>query len=264
MLLRTLPRSYLTNDDVQFQTLHTRRISHYDHYALHSYQTVANRPISQIAASLAGTGPGDRTEKAGFHTLSGRRIAVDYSRVSAINRFNSVRSMSVFLIASGDARMHKFKVLAIVAVVTMSVYSGATYACGESMFRVGKGVHYRAFSAPIPGSVLVFARTDSERVVAEDLRAAGHSVSIVASDDELVSEMQDHDFDVVVAPYSKREVVEAQSPEIAAHPNWVPVVVKGSADQRLARAEFGNVVTTDADVRKYLKAIHKTLKANTG
>jgi hypothetical protein len=159
--------------------------------------------------------------------------------------------------------MRKFKVFAIVAVVTMSVFSSATYACGESMFRVGKGVQYRAFSAPIPGSVLVFARTESERVVAEDLRAAGHNVSVVASDDELMSEMQNHEFDVVVAPYSKREVVEAQSPEIAAHPNWVPVVEKGSAEQRQAKAQFGrNVVTTDDDIRKYLKAIHKTLKEN--
>ena len=159
--------------------------------------------------------------------------------------------------------MRKFKVFAIVVMVTMSIFSSTTYACGESMFRVGKGVHYRAFSAPIPASVLVFARTDSERVVAEDLRAAGHNVSIVASDDELMREMQDHEFDVVIAPYSKREVVEAQSPEIAAHPNWVPVVEKGSADQRQARAQFGrNVMTTDDDVRKYLKAIHRTLKVN--
>jgi hypothetical protein len=161
-----------------------------------------------------------------------------------------------------SARKRKIELLAIVTVVTMSVFYTATYACGESMFRVGKGVHYRAFSAPIPGSVLVFARTDSERVVAEDLRSAGHSVSIVSSDDELMREMQGHEFDVVVAPYSMRKVVEAQSPEIVAHPNWVPVVAKGSADQRLAKKQFGNVVTTDADVRKYLKAIHRTLKEN--
>lgn len=158
--------------------------------------------------------------------------------------------------------MHKFIAFAIVAVVTMAPFSSATYACGESMFRVGKGVHYRAFSAPIPATVLVFARTDSERVVAEDLRSAGHNVSIVASDDELMREMQGRKFDVVVAPYSKREVVEAQSPEVAAHPNWVPVVEKGSADQRLARTQFSNIVTTDADVRKYLRAIHRTMKGN--
>ena len=156
--------------------------------------------------------------------------------------------------------MRKSIVVAVVAAGTMLVGSGNTLACGESMFRIGKGVHYRAFSAPIPGSVLVYARTDSERVVAENLRSAGHSVSVVASDDELAREMQSQVFDIVVAPYSKREVVEEQSAQIASHPEWLPVVEKGSPDQRLARTEFDRVVTTDDDVRKYLKAIHKSLK----
>ena len=157
--------------------------------------------------------------------------------------------------------MRKSIVVAIVAASTMLVMSGNTLACGESMFRIGKGVHYRAFSAPIPGSVLVYARTDSERVVAENLRSAGHSVSVVASDDELAREMQSQEFDVVVAPYSKRAVVEEQSAQIASQPDWLPVVEKGSTDQRLVRTEFGRVVSTDDDVRKYLKAIHKSLKS---
>lgn len=239
-----------------------RRISCHEHFALRACRAVANRPIEHIAAGHTGTGPGDCSEKARLRALNGCTISVDYSVVSAINRFSFIPYMSFLLIAIWGAGMHRFKVFAIVTVVTMALFSSATYACGESMFRVGKGVHYRAFSAPIPGSVLVFARTESERIVAEDLRSAGHSVSIVASDDELMREMQGHEFDVVVAPYSKREVVEAQSPEIAAHPKWVPVVVKGSVDQRLARAQFSNVVTSDADVRKYLKAIHRTLKKN--
>lgn len=157
--------------------------------------------------------------------------------------------------------MRKSIVVAVLAAGTMLVVSGNTLACGESMFRIGKGVHYRAFSAPIPGSVLVYARTDSERVVAENLRSAGHRVSVVASDDELAREMQSQTFDIVVAPYSKREVVEEQSAQIASHPDWLPVVEKGSPDQRLARAEFDRVVSTDDDVRKYLKAIHKSLKS---
>ena len=157
--------------------------------------------------------------------------------------------------------MRKSILVAVVAAGTMLVVSGNTLACGESMFRIGKGVQYRAFSAPIPGSVLVYARTDSERVVAENLRAAGHSVLVVASDDELAREMQSQTFDVVVAPYSKREVVEEQSAQIASHPDWLPVVEKGSPDQRLARTDFDRVVTTDDDVRKYLKAIHKSLKS---
>ncbi len=156
--------------------------------------------------------------------------------------------------------MRKSIVVAVMAASTLLVVSEYAHACGESMFRVGKGVHYRAFSAPIPGSVLVYARTDSERVVAENLRQAGHQVLVIDNDAELATEMQNQAFDVVVAPYSKREVVEAQSAQIASQPDWLPVVEKGSPDQRLARTDFDRVVTTDDDVRKYLKAIHKSLK----
>ena len=156
--------------------------------------------------------------------------------------------------------MRRSIVAAILAASILLVVSEYTLACGESMFRVGKGVHYRAFSAPIPGSVLVYARTDSERAVAENLRLAGHQVLVVANDAELATEMRNQEFNVVVAPYSKREVVEAQSAQIASHPDWLPVVEKGSPDQRLARTQFDRVVTTDDDVRKYLKAIHKSLK----
>lgn len=155
-------------------------------------------------------------------------------------------------------------VVAVVAAGTMLVVSGNALACGESVFRVGKGVHYRAISAPIPGFVLVYARTDHERHVAENLSSAGHSVAVVASDKELAHEMQSQTYNVVVAPYSKREVIEEQSAQIASRLDWVPVVDSGSTDQRLARSEFDQVVTTDDDIRMYLKAIHKSLKKQGG
>jgi hypothetical protein len=69
----------------------------------------------------------------------------------------------------GGPRMRKLFLLAAVA-GTLSVLSITAFACGESMFRVGKGVHYRAYSAPIPGLILVYARTDSERSIADSLR----------------------------------------------------------------------------------------------
>jgi len=96
----------------------------------------------------------------------------------------------------------------------ISMVSGNVLACGESMFRVGKDVHYRAYSAPIPGSVLVYARTDDERAVAARLQEAGHDVRVVGNDVEMALEMQSQQFDVVVAPFSKREAVEAQSSQI--------------------------------------------------
>jgi len=156
--------------------------------------------------------------------------------------------------------MRKLILMPIMVAVLLPVISSNLFACGESMFRVGKGVHYRAYSAPIPGSVLVYARTDNERAIADQLKEAGHDVKVVSNDVELAMEMQNRDFDVVVAPYSKRNEVEAQSAQIASHPDWVPVVDSTTADAKLARSQYHHSVAVDDDISKYLKAIHRSLK----
>ena len=158
--------------------------------------------------------------------------------------------------------MRKVSLLTAILAIFSILASSNAFACGESMFRVGKGVHYRSYSAPIPGTVLVYARTDGERAVAEKLQDAGHQVMVVSNDVDLALEMQNQQFDVVVAPYSKREEVEAQSEQIAAHPDWLLVVEKGSADAKLAKTQHDHTVSADDDIRKYLKAIHQSLKAH--
>jgi hypothetical protein len=157
--------------------------------------------------------------------------------------------------------MRKLMMVAALAGIVLPAISSDLSACGESMFRLGKGVQYHTFTAPIPGIVLVYARTDEERAVAEQLQEAGHSVQIVSNDLDLALEMQNRQFDVVVAPYSKRDEVEAQSTPTGKHPDWVPVVENGTAEAKLAHSQYGYTVTADDDVRKYLKAIHKNLKA---
>lgn len=151
--------------------------------------------------------------------------------------------------------------MAVLAAGALPLITNNAFSCGESMFRVGKGVHYRAYSAPIPGSVLVYARTDSEREVAQQLQDAGHNVMVVSNDADLALEMQNQQFDVVVAPYSKRDEVEAQSEQIAGHPDWVLVVDNGTLEAKEAKAQHMLTVSTDADIRNYLKAIHRSLKA---
>lgn len=157
--------------------------------------------------------------------------------------------------------MRKLIIVAALAAVALPVLSNEVFACGESMFRLGKGVHYHAYNAPIPGSVLVYARTDEERAVAEQLQEAGHSVQIVSNDLDLAMEMQNQQFDVVVAPYSKRDEVEAQTAQVSNHPDWLPVIESGSADAKLARSQYRHTVSANDDIRKYLKAIHQSLKA---
>jgi len=157
--------------------------------------------------------------------------------------------------------MRKSFVVVVLTLTAISSFSSSVFACGESVFRAGKGVHYRAFTAPIPGTVLVYARTDSERGVAEGLRQAGHDVYVVASDDELAAQLQSQAFDVIVAPASLREAVESTSLQSASHPDLIPVFDGDSADLRAAKSEFDDFVMSDDDVRKYLKAIHHSLKA---
>jgi CheY-like chemotaxis protein len=157
--------------------------------------------------------------------------------------------------------MRKPFVSVVLAFTAVSALSTNVLACGESVFRAGKGVHYRAFTAPIPGTVLVYARTDGERAVAESLRQAGHDVHVVGNDAELAMQMQQQAFDVVLAPYSLHETVVSTTAQAASRPDVIPVVEPDSSDIKVAKAEFDDVVVASEDVRKYLKAIHHSLKA---
>lgn len=149
----------------------------------------------------------------------------------------------------------------VVVALALPVLTNNAFACGESMFRIGKGVHYRSHMAPISGAVLVYARTDQELAIAEKLQQAGHSVLMVSTDVDLALEIKRQQFDVIVAPYSKRDEVEAQSAQTDNHLEWVPVVQRGSADAKLAKSQYSRIVSVNDDVRKYLKAIHQTLRA---
>ena len=48
-------------------------------------------------------------------------------------------------------------------------YPQQVTACGESLYRVGRGVVFRSYSAPIPANVLVYTRSDSEKEFAHRL-----------------------------------------------------------------------------------------------
>lgn len=133
-------------------------------------------------------------------------------------------------------------------------------ACGESLFRIGKGVHYRAYSAPIPGTLLVYVRTDQERAVAEELQQAGHEVVMVDNDADLAMRLDQEEFDVLIAPASMRAAYESDTAELAAPPDWVPVFEGDEQDPKSVRAEYGRGVSSDDDVRQYLKAVHRSLK----
>ncbi len=139
----------------------------------------------------------------------------------------------------------------------MTLVSAEALACGESLFRVGKGVAYRAYSAPLPANVLVYVETEEQRELATRLASAGHAVRTVANADALFAELSQADVDVVIAPPSQREIVAS-----ASKASFLPLVTAGSEEERTARGTFPNSIVTDQSLKEQLRAIHRSLKAS--
>lgn len=157
----------------------------------------------------------------------------------------------------------KAKVTLLFSILAV-LFSSNAFACGDSMYRVGKGVSYRVYTAPLPGSVLVYGESEGARQLAEALAQSGHGVRHVASAPELAAELSSGTYDVVIAPYSDHSAVEAgklTSGKI--NTRFLPVVASND-EAKLANASYSKVMVADKDeIKHYLKAIHKTLKSKT-
>ena len=139
------------------------------------------------------------------------------------------------------------------------LFSLDAIACGDSMYRVGKGVSYRIYTAPLPGSVLVYGQSEGARQLAQALAQSGHGVRYVENEAELESELSSGSYDVVIASYSEHDTVEASS----AGATYLPVV--DTRDQaKMVEEDYEKVMVADRDeIKHYLKAIHATLKKKT-
>ena len=131
-------------------------------------------------------------------------------------------------------------------------------ACGESLYRVGKGVTYREYTAPLPGNLLIFAHSADSRGLADALSRAGHNVTFTTSTDTFDDRLVKGEFDVVIAPFSESQrVIDTQSSHEA---TFLPVTSTGD-DARQARQQFGDAMRADRhEVRHFLKSIHLALK----
>lgn len=141
----------------------------------------------------------------------------------------------------------------------LTVLTGNAVACGESLFRVGKGVAYREYSAPLPGTILAIATTEMELAMIERLVAAGHDVHVVADPSEIPDALGEHDFDIVLAYFEQREAVHTQL--ASASSTYIPVTKTGTDEAAVAESMYERSLSSDASVKKFLKTIHKTLKS---
>jgi hypothetical protein len=148
-----------------------------------------------------------------------------------------------------------------VALTCLFAASSAS-ACGESLFRVGKGVSYREYQAPLPGNILMVARSADDHIVAEWLANTGHNVQLVESTDRLAEFLSKGRFDVVLASFKERDAVAAQEARAGSKAKFIPVAAETPGEEELARAQYKQALTDDASPRDLLKAIHKTMKSD--
>ena len=142
--------------------------------------------------------------------------------------------------------------------------SAEAIACGDSLYRVGKGIAYRVYTAPLPGSVLVYGHSEGAKLLAEALAKSGHGVRYVENESELTSELSSGDYDVVIAAYSERNAVEGSAGASAVTKTTYLPVALSIDEAEVANKSYSNVMLAERDeIKHYLKAIHKTLKAKT-
>ncbi len=157
--------------------------------------------------------------------------------------------------------MHYRKSIVAISCLLMTLPAGNAIACGESLFRVGKGVTFRQYTAPLPGTILAVANTEAELLMIQQLVAAGHDVHVVA-DPSLVGEeleRHEHTFDIVLAYYDQRAEIAAQT--ATASVTYLPVTIEGTGQEREAASEFDRTLSNDDSVKTFLKVINRTLKA---
>ena len=147
------------------------------------------------------------------------------------------------------------------AVASLSLASLDAQACGESLFRVGRGVAYRAQTAPLPGNVLVVAPSAESKELAQRLTAAGHHVHVVDTPDLIAQELSTGKYDVVLASYNDRELIATQMAAAGKTPAYVPVTTEEGQDA-LAAQSYQHHLSVDDDFSQFLRVIHRTLKAS--
>ena len=150
---------------------------------------------------------------------------------------------------------------ALLATLATTVVAGPVFACGDSLYRVGKGVAYRVYTAPLPGSVLVYGEGEGAELLARELARSGHGVRLISNDAELQAEIGSGSYDVVIAAYEHKSAVVQESEATDDAPTFLPVAMT-KEEEKKAKSEHERVMNAEKDeIKHYLKAIHQTLKA---
>ena len=159
----------------------------------------------------------------------------------------------------------------LIAVTAVLLQDAATaQACGDKFLLLGRGVKFRrAYAAIYPATIVIYAQ--SQRPAAQairdprlqnDLKLAGHRVSIVETDAALAHALQSDRVDLVLTDVADADRAAVQGAASASKPAVLPVMYEPTKERaREIEARYQCRLKTSDRVDRYLATIDDAMKA---
>ena len=165
------------------------------------------------------------------------------------------------------------KQLATAALSTMTlllaIATPDARACGEVMYRMGGALHYHAFITRHPAQILLYdgtaaaarhaATTNDIQLFNENLKKAGHTVTVVNSPDALGNALATRHYDVIITYAGDLQAIQPQLANISHEPALIPVFSHGDVDA--IRKQYPLALNENANINQFLKTIEETMKS---
>jgi hypothetical protein len=136
----------------------------------------------------------------------------------------------------------------------------AVLACGEMMFNAGKGLPFQSYIAPRPADVLILHSAANDDAYYEALERAGHHLTLVLDPSDLEYELEQHDYDIVIADYDAIEAVPASlASNSAARPRLLPIVARSARKSPQVRERFKQILLEGASLGQVLTMINRVV-----
>lgn len=133
--------------------------------------------------------------------------------------------------------MRRAVTLALILAVVANV-SADLSACGDKFLRVGRSMRYGRYAAAYPAAILVYSPRNSapSRVadLAQVLKRAGHSPTVVTQPAELAAALAAGKFDLVLSGLAQSGDALRAASAAPSHPDVVPVIFEGSKEDEAA------------------------------
>jgi hypothetical protein len=156
--------------------------------------------------------------------------------------------------------------------VCLSILAGDSFACGDKLIVVGRGLRLRHAKGAAPSaSILLYTPAGGSLPAAlagsrlqEDLEHAGHRLGRARTDQELKKALGGGSYDLVFADVKVAPHVEAAAGQAPTHPTVLPTLVNPSAaDLRASQSEFQCVVKAPGNAKDCLSAVEKAMAMRT-